>query len=318
MLRAIKLATVLSVSSFALLAAPFVAGAGTLGLSGFAAYAEKGGNGGGNGGGDGNGGGGGGGDGNGGGGGGESHGKSGQTHGNSANAVNDESEETVAVAKGKGHVTELSERNLQSQLAGLNSLKRNVSGLMNSSDPRMEGIREFIEAGATLEGALDALAEAEVAFGDATEAYLGLVNDLLPTPYDGDLEGYGDLSIADLEARLSNLESRALTEADADYDAWLAEMESLDAAISTLEASEELAALNAAKEALEDTTEAVETAEGETDDESLKEALLLAANDNRVAEYGDEYITDEILGWAKGVLGVGDADGAIDDYVDQQ
>jgi hypothetical protein len=44
-----------------------------------------------------------------------------------------------------------------------------------------------------------------------------------------------------------------------------------------------------------------------TDDEALKVALLDAANDNRVAEYGDDYM----MGWAKDLLGVGDAFGKI-------
>jgi hypothetical protein len=50
-----------------------------------------------------------------------------------------------------------------------------------------------------------------------------------------------------------------------------------------------------------------------TDDEALKVALLDAANDNRVAEHGDDYIDQEMMDWAKDLLGVGDAFGKIDE-----
>jgi hypothetical protein len=49
-----------------------------------------------------------------------------------------------------------------------------------------------------------------------------------------------------------------------------------------------------------------------TDDDTLRQALLDAANKNRVAQYGDDYINDDVMDWAKDVLGVGDADGTID------
>ena len=48
-------------------------------------------------------------------------------------------------------------------------------------------------------------------------------------------------------------------------------------------------------------------------DEALAEALLAAANENRVNEYGAEnYVDDEMLNWAKDLLGVDDAVGKID------
>lgn len=48
-------------------------------------------------------------------------------------------------------------------------------------------------------------------------------------------------------------------------------------------------------------------------DEALTEALLSAANPNRVAEYGPEnYVDDRTLDWAKDMLGVGDRCGKID------
>ena len=44
--------------------------------------------------------------------------------------------------------------------------------------------------------------------------------------------------------------------------------------------------------------------------------MLDAANKNRVAQYGEDYIDEDIMGWAKDVLGVGDAFGKIDEVQD--
>ncbi len=43
--------------------------------------------------------------------------------------------------------------NIHAKLAGLNSLNRNINGLMNSSDPRMVEVRTFIQASADLAAA---------------------------------------------------------------------------------------------------------------------------------------------------------------------
>ena len=59
-----------------------------------------------------------------------------------------------------------------------------------------------------------------------------------------------------------------------------------------------------------------DSAEGvlDPDDVALKEALLDAANENRIAQYGDDYLNDDVMDWSKDVLGVGDdADGKIDE-----
>jgi hypothetical protein len=55
-----------------------------------------------------------------------------------------------------------------------------------------------------------------------------------------------------------------------------------------------------AETSLTDAELAAETAAVGTDDEALKVALLDAANDNRVAEYGDDYIDQEMMGWGQG------------------
>jgi hypothetical protein len=59
----------------------------------------------------------------------------------------------------------------------------------------------------------------------------------------------------------------------------------------------------------------IASANGETegtDDEALRQALVDAANKNRVEQYGDDYINDDVMEWAKDVLGVGDRYGTID------
>jgi len=57
-----------------------------------------------------------------------------------------------------------------------------------------------------------------------------------------------------------------------------------------------------------------DSAEGvlDPDDEALRQALLDAANENRVTQYGDDYVNDDVMDWAKDVLGVGEAVGKID------
>ena len=59
----------------------------------------------------------------------------------------------------------------------------------------------------------------------------------------------------------------------------------------------------------------VGSAEGMTDlDQAvLRQALLDAANENRVAQYGDDYLDAKVMGWAENVLGVGPAVGKIDE-----
>ena len=85
------------------------------------------------------------------------------------------------------------------------------------------------------------------------------------------------------------------------------ELDGLNAAIA---ATNDLAA---AEQALADAQAAAEAAGEGTSEDDLKEALLAAANPNRVAEYGEDYLNDEVMDWAKGVLGVGDAHGKIDE-----
>jgi hypothetical protein len=90
----------------------------------------------------------------------------------------------------------------------------------------------------------------------------------------------------------------------------------LDAEISGLESilgSSDAAALADAEAAAAEAQAAADEAAIGTDDNALKAALLDAANKNRVAQFGDDYIDDEVMNWAKDVLGVGDDFGKIDE-----
>ena len=307
----------LCVSALALLAAPIALNQSA--LSDIAAYADKGnGNGGGGGNSGGNGNGNSGGNGSGGGGSGE-HGGSGSQSvelGGGSDAGRPGHSNKGASQRKSGQVevqaasaTELlpaKERNLHAELAGLNSLKRNINGLMNSADPRMDGIREFIMASAELEGALAELGDANDAFNDAKLAYLGFVSELGVGDYD-------DVSPAGLLGRIEEidglLEDPDLTEED--IAALEEERDLLEDAVTTINDSEELANLLGTLGAVGDAEDKVAGLEGATDEDALKDALRTAANENRE-------VTDEVVAWASKQLGVGDDDGLIDDYLASQ
>jgi len=203
-------------------------------------------------------------------------------------------------------------RNLHAQLGGLNSLKRNINGMMNSSDPRMEGIREYILASAESEQAQLQAELAEAATADAGAALGDYLSQLLID------NGYEGSSLADLENRLAELEGAPLLDTDEGFEEWQAEVDKLTATLELLATDETLQGLQSDlsdAELLQAEIEAAAAELGEaSSDESLIAALLLAANDNRIAESGDDYLTPELLEWARQVLGVGEYDGLIDDY----
>ena len=182
---------------------------------------------------------------------------------------------------------------LHARLAGLNSLKRNYHAYLNSQAPRFAAIRAFVLASAALDP--EELAAAQDAFDHRlAQADLEAFDDRF---------NYDDATLSDLHHRLDHLN---------DY---------LDT-VDDPAAEEERAALKS----FLDTQEAKDLAALEvgTNDEALRQALLDGANRNRVAQYGeDDYVNDEMMDWAKGVLGVGDEVGKIDEVretlqIDQQ
>ena len=210
-------------------------------------------------------------------------------------------------------------KNLNAQLAGLNSLKRNINGLMNSSDSRMVQVRAFVEASAALETATAALngAMATLAGLQATlDTYVaGYVTTAVLVAYDG-TDAYANPTLESLNDRLAAL---ALVDDPAKADAIAAEQLALTAALAEISLSAEFVAVTAQQGIVQGIEGEVVVLEPQTTEDALKAALLAAANKNRVAEAGgDSYLTPEIMAWANGVLGVGDKNGLIDDLLAQQ
>lgn len=201
-----------------------------------------------------------------------------------------------------------STKNVHAQLGGLNSLKRNINGLMNSADPRMEAVRSFVQASAQLVATQAELSNARGDLGSARDAYNGLAATLLPVAYDGDPAAYADLSIAALSLRLEAL--NAALALDSENTGISEEITSLSTAILTLQASPELQTLTDVQLQV-DTLAALE-AEGiaATDDATLVAALNGASNDGS--------LSDDALLWARQQLGVGDYFGLIDEYIAEQ
>jgi hypothetical protein len=186
------------------------------------------------------------------------------------------------------------EEKLNARLAGLHSLKRNYHAYLNSQAPRMASIRAFVLASANLDIANEKLADAQAEF-DARLAAADIV------AFDG-AAVYDDPTLDRLEDRLDYLDG--VTPAD---PAEAAELEAERDALQSLLDSREAAALEAAEDK-------ADLAAVGTDDAALKQALLDAANENRVAQYGEEdYVNDDVMDWAKDVLGVGDDFGKIDE-----
>lgn len=196
------------------------------------------------------------------------------------------------------------QKNLNARLAGLNSLKRNYHAYLNSQSPRMALIREYVINSAKLDLAVEAAAAAQ-AKADAAQLELDAAMAALGgiTPYDGAAPVSDPAALQD---RLDALTAAGAPVDPAQLEAYNAELDALSDAIA---AADSLA--TAEQEAADAQATADAAAEGTTE-EDLREALLAAANQNRVAEYGDAYLDDGVLDWAKDVLGVGDAYGKID------
>lgn len=203
----------------------------------------------------------------------------------------------TASVKGSG-----SKHSLNADLGRLNSLKRNINGLMNSNDPKMAGIRAYVIANGTLVDAQAAFATADADLLAAQSAYDALV------------ASYDATSLGDLEAELLAVNNLiAATPEGTDPDpGLLAEQTLLNDAITAINASPELAALITASEGFVAAEGEVLAAEEAVSEDALREALLLAANPNRRSE---DYLTPEIMAWASNELGVGDANGLIDQYL---
>lgn len=196
------------------------------------------------------------------------------------------------------------EKNLNARLAGLNSLKRNYHAYLNSQSPRMALVREYVLNSAKADLAAEALAAAAEKAALAQTAFDAAIAAI--EPFDGSAP-IADPTTEALQARLDELNGLEPPIDPSELDAFNGEKQALADAIA---AADDLAAADQAADDAQATADAA--AEGTTEAD-LREALLAAANPNRVAEYGDDYLNDEVMDWAKDVLGVGEAYGKIDE-----
>jgi len=192
-------------------------------------------------------------------------------------------------------------KNIHAQLAGLNSLNRNINGLMNSSDPRMDGVRDYMGAYMQIPDAEAALAAATADLASAQQAFDTRVAGYGLTSYDGSYV-YDGASLDDLSNHLSELNAQSLT--DPTNTDLIAERDALASALDDLNASQELMDLTGAQLTYDTAATDLTTLQDATTDDVLTAALIDAANKNRIAQYGDDYITPDILEWARNALGI--------------
>ncbi|AMS44821.1 hypothetical protein [Aminobacter aminovorans] len=196
------------------------------------------------------------------------------------------------------------EKNLNARLAALNSLNRNYHAYLNSQSPRMALVREYVLNSAKAELAVEAAAAAAEKAAQLQAALDAAAAAIVP--FDGSAPIVDPTADA-LQARLDALNALEPPVDPTELAAFEAEKQALSDALA---AADDLAQ---AEQDLADAQAAADAAAEGTSEDDLKEALLAAANPNRVAEYGDDYLNDEVMDWAKDVLGVGDAYGKIDE-----
>ncbi|MEQ1950665.1 hypothetical protein [Mesorhizobium sp. CN2-181] len=204
-------------------------------------------------------------------------------------------------------VKPVKEKNFKAKLAGLNSLNRNYHAYLNSQSPRMAAIRDYVMASAELDIARDKLDAANSQLATAREDFATVVDRIDPVPYDDAVGVYDDPTLSELNDRLDHLKSVEVAPEDQ------AALDEEIADLGSILGSPEADALADATADAADARKAADAAAVGTDDETLRDALEAAANQNRLAQYGDDYVDDEMMDWAKDVLGVGDDFGKIDE-----
>jgi len=204
-------------------------------------------------------------------------------------------------------------KNLNAQLGRLNSLNRNINGLMNSSSKNMALVREYVQAGADLQAASDELllAEGELDVAEAALDQVVLDTTAGLVAYDG-TDVYTAPTLESLGDRLVVLNDPLQT--DLTDPAALAERDALVGALDAIEASPEAVAVADQQVIVDGLQAEVDDLTDATSEESLRAALLAAANANRVeAAGGDAYLTPEIMDWATVRI-----DALTDAYIAQQ
>jgi len=198
-------------------------------------------------------------------------------------------------------------KNLNAKMGRLNSLGRNYRALVRSNSPHLAGIQAYIANTLAYEDGLLALQPLQDDVIATRELFAAVLGDIVA--YD-EAFSYEEATAEDFESRLDALnEVDESTLSEEEAQALEVEIAALSEALaddSFTDYKTSEAANNEAEEGLGPLAESVS-------DEALEEALRDMANDNRVREYGDDYIDDEILERSKEILGVGDYYGKIDE-----
>ncbi|MEE4012424.1 hypothetical protein V1T76_10200 [Roseibium sp. FZY0029] len=197
-------------------------------------------------------------------------------------------------------------KNFNARLGRLNSLNRNYHAYLNSNDPHLAAIQAYINDSLAYERLSADLQGLEQDLLTARTLFDSLLQDV--DSYDG--FAYDSLTSQQLEDRLAELESVDTTElTEVELTALETERQALENALQ----SDAYSDFKTAEAEYETEKTSLDGLAADVSDEALEEALLAMANENRVREYGDEYVDEEMLDWAKQVLGVGAYVGKIDE-----
>ena len=211
---------------------------------------------------------------------------------------------------------------MQSDLKGLNSLNRNINGLMNSNDPKMDGFRAFVEASAAQAAAEEALEDVLAENAPVLDSYgallAGLGYEAPATAQDyqaladrlNEQANAAEPSIDDFTDENGVVDQSAyddaVTQWSADTVAASAALEDFDEAFSAFNAVE------AAQAAVEEGADAVS-------DDALMQAIVDGLNATGAGPVTADDITPAMFDRVSALMGIGeDQDGLIDDYLARQ
>ncbi|MBW6418144.1 hypothetical protein [Celeribacter sp. PS-C1] len=180
---------------------------------------------------------------------------------------------------------------LAASLKSLNSLGRNMNGIMNSSDPKMVPIKEYLSAVAANEEAEDAYDTANAAYADS---YADLAASAAALNLSSDPADWAD----EIDQLSADLEANPVAEGEEGYQEYLDQVAAVEQAKAELEqALADKAVLDAAEATLAETEEAIS-------DEALTEALVAAQNATGNGPITADDITPEMLAYARSKLDV--------------
>jgi len=193
-------------------------------------------------------------------------------------------------------------RAVNAELKELNSLKRNIDGLMNSSSPKFAAIRDYVQKSATFELAKIALEAADVVFRSAAADYQNYARIL-------SLSGDPVQDTAALQSWLDMLNAEPLQPGAEGFEQWSADVAVLTEAFAVVASYQQAQA-----DLVEAQSIAMQAAVG-TSEMDLAAALAAAANPSGDAALAEITLSRDALERAKGLLGFGEPVGLIDAYV---